>query len=68
MRPTDGWCYTPRFSASVAIPLSAFLREAFLLVEYLGFELFPSLFQIGVALVVRKEGIPFDLLQWDFVF
>ena len=36
--------------------------------EYLGFDLFPSLFQIGIALVVRKEDVPFDLLQWDFVF
>jgi len=36
--------------------------------EYLGFELFSSLLQIGVAFVVRKEGVPFDLLQWYFVF
>jgi hypothetical protein len=63
-----GWCYTPRFSTSVAITLSPFLREAFLFVEYLGFELFSSLFHIGVAFVIWKEGVPFDLLQWDFVF
>jgi len=36
-------------------------------VEYLGFELLSSLLQIGVALVVWKEGVPFDLFQWDFV-
>jgi len=65
--PTDGWRGTLRFSTSVAIALSAFLREAFLFVECLGFDLFPSLFQIGIALVVRKEGVPLDLLQWDFV-
>ena len=67
-RPTDGWYYTPRFSTLVAVALPAFLREAFLFVEYLGFELFPSLFQICVAPVVRKEDVPFDLLQWDLVF
>ena len=66
--PTRPGCYTLRFSTSVAIALSAFLREAFLFMEYLGLELFPSLFQIGVVLVVRKEDVPFDLFQWDFVF
>jgi hypothetical protein len=53
---------------SVAIALSSFLREALLLVEHLGFELFSSLFHIGVTFVVWKEGVPFDLLKWDFIF
>ena len=63
-----GWCHATGFGTSVAIALSAFLRETFLFVEYLGFELFSSLLQIGVALVVWKEDVPFDLLQRDFVF
>jgi len=65
-RPTRLTELHPR--GSVAVALSAFLRETFLFVEYFGFELFSSLFQIGVAFVVWKEGVPFDLLQWDFVF
>ena len=62
-----GWSYTPTLSGSVTIALSAFLRKAFLFVEYLGFELFSPFLQIGVAFVIWKEDVPFDLLQWDLV-
>ena len=69
-RPADGVeLYTPEVQyTSVAVALSTFLREALLFVENLGFELFSTLFQIGVAFVVWKEGVPFDLLQRDFIF